>query len=37
MLVNSIKTKNELNIEIINQYLHRVTILIKKDEIKRRK
>ena len=37
MLINSIKTENELNVEIINQYLYRVTILIKKDEIKKKK
>ena len=37
MLINSIKIENELNVEIINQYLHRITILIRKDEVKREK
>ena len=35
MLINLVKTKNELNIKIIDHYLRRVTILIRRDEIKR--
>ena len=37
ILIKSIKTKNELNVKIIDQYLRRVTILIRRDEIKREK
>ena len=36
MFVNSIKIKNELNVETIDQYLRRVTILIRRNEVKRR-
>ena len=37
MLINSVKTENELNVEIIDQYLYKVTILIKRDEVRREK
>ena len=37
MLTNSVKIENELNVETIDQYLRRITTLIKRDEIKRRK
>ena len=37
MLINSIKIKNELNVKTIDQYLRRVTILIRKNEVRRRK
>ena len=35
ILVNSVKTKNELNVETIDQYLRRVTTLIRRDEVRR--
>ena len=37
MLINSIKTENELNVEIIDQYLYRITTLIKRNKIRREK
>ena len=37
MLINLIKIKNELNVETIDQYLRRVTTLIRRDEIRRGK
>ena len=37
MLTNSIKIENELNVKTIDQYLRRVTTLIRKNEIKRKK
>ena len=36
MLTNSIKTKNELSVETIDQYLRRITILIRRDEIRKK-
>ena len=35
MLANSVKTENELNVETIDQYLRRVTTLIRRDEVRR--
>ena len=35
MLANSVKTKNELNVKTIDQYLRRVTTLIRRDEVRR--
>ena len=35
MLVNSVKIENELNVETIDQYLRRITILIRRDEVRR--
>ena len=36
MLINLIKIENELNVEIIDQYLRRIIILIKRNKIKRK-
>ena len=35
MFVNSIKIENELNVETIDQYLRRVTTLIRRNKIRR--
>ena len=35
ILVNSVKTENELNVKTIDQYLRRITTLIRRDEIRR--
>ena len=37
MLTNLVKMKNELNVETIDQYLYRVTTLIRRNEVRRRK